>query len=202
MCLRDLREGLKQASKDASEKRDTGLGPSQQPQQLELNDSQLAPLPSITLSVSPRHSIQWGSHGVAVQPSNPRGLPLPRATSMPYVTSPSAAADCTARRSQAPMHRPSASGQQDLELLQLHKTKGLAGPVLVQAMSHAFAHAHCNTDTTAGTRAEGLCQQCNLLLTCFTMQLSSCMHCTVHPGLHAAMQTYPVCTVAGDVRFS
>ena len=65
------------------------------------------------------------------------------------------------------MHRASASGQQDLELLQLQKTKGLAGPVLVQAMSHCFAHAHCITDTTAGTRAEGLCQQCNLLFDMF-----------------------------------
>lgn len=128
---RDLREGLRQASK-AAEKHHTEQ-PAPDQQQLLSNFSQQDCLPSITLCVSPRRS-QQSSQGIcAADNSNLIGLPLLRATSPPQLVCLSAAADrITAGASQPALQGASALGQQDSDM-------PLAGayPSMAQAMTCA-----------------------------------------------------------------
>ncbi|DBA83689.1 TPA: hypothetical protein ACH3X1_006232 [Trebouxia sp. C0004] len=113
--LRDLREGLKQASKAAEKHHTEQPGPDQH--QLQSDVSQQDYLPSITLSVSPRQSQQSNQGIVAAVNSKLIGLPWLRATSPPQLVSQSAAADrITAGASQLPLQRASALGQQDYDM--------------------------------------------------------------------------------------
>ncbi len=129
---RDLREGLKQASKAAEKHHTEQLGPDQH--QLQSDVSQQDCLPSITLSVSPRQS-QYSSEGiVAADNSKLIGLPLLRASSPPQLLSRSTAADrITAGASQPPLQGAPALGQQDSNM-------PLAGadPSMAEAMTCAL----------------------------------------------------------------
>lgn len=112
---RDLREGLKQASRAAEKYHTEQPGPDQH--QLQSDDRQQDCLPSITLSVSPRQSQQSSQAFSAANNSKLIGLPLLRATSPPQLLSRSAAADkITAGASQLPLQRAPALRQQDMPL--------------------------------------------------------------------------------------
>ena len=140
---RDLREGLKQASKAAEKHHTEQLGPDQHQLQSDI-DRQQDCLPSITLSVSPRHS-QQSSQGIsAADHSKLIGLPWLRATSPHQLLSRSAAADkITAGASQPPLQRASALGQRDSNM-----PLAWANSSMAQAMTCALeqrvspSHAH------------------------------------------------------------
>jgi len=129
---RDLREGLKQASRAAEKYHTEQPGPDQH--QLQSDDRQQDCLPSITLSVSPRQSQQSSQGIVAADNSKLTGLPMLRATSPPQLLSWSAAADrITVGASQLRLQRASALGQQESFM-------PLAGadPSMAQAMTCAL----------------------------------------------------------------
>ncbi|KAL0047405.1 hypothetical protein WJX82_002558 [Trebouxia sp. C0006] len=132
--LRDLREGLKQASKTAETHHTEQPGPDQH--QLQSDDSQQDCLPSITLSVSPRQS-QQSSQGIsAANNSKLIGLPLLTASSPPQLLSRSAAADrITAGASQPLLQRAPALGQQDSDM-----PSAAANPSMAQATACALDH--------------------------------------------------------------
>lgn len=131
---RDLREGLKQASKTAETHHTEQPGPDQH--QLQSDDSQQDCLPSITLSVSPRQS-QQSSQGIsAANNSKLIGLPLLTASSPPQLLSRSAAADrITAGASQPLLQRAPALGQQDSDM-----PSAAANPSMAQATACALDH--------------------------------------------------------------
>ncbi|KAA6419262.1 MAG: 5-azacytidine-induced 1 [Trebouxia sp. A1-2] len=109
---RDLREGLKQASKAAEEHHTEQPGPDQH--QLQSDVSQQDWVPAITLSVSPRQSQQSGQGVIAADNSKLIGLPLLRATSPPQMLSRSAAADRITVS--VPQLEASFSGRQDSDM--------------------------------------------------------------------------------------
>lgn len=86
VTYRDLREGLKQASK-AAEQRHTEEADAGHPEQpSDASCSLQQRLPSITLSVSPRQSFHRANRGpAAADKIKGMGLPLVRATSPPQV---------------------------------------------------------------------------------------------------------------------
>ncbi len=139
---RDLREGLKQASKAAEEHHTELPGPDQH--QLQSDVSQQDCLPSITLSVSPRQS-QQSSHGIsAANNSKLIGLPLLRATSPPQLLTRSGAADkITVGASKLPLQGAPALGQQGSDMPLTGADFSMA-QLMTCAMDHRGPQSHAN----------------------------------------------------------
>ena len=192
VTYRDLREGLKQASKAAEQRHTEEPGTSQWEQQPDPTCSLQQRLPSITLSVSPRQSFHRANQGpAAADKMQGMGLPLVRAASPPQLVGQfSAAGGSRVGQSLCSTSAPECDGSR-MSALPAMKTDASQLP----AIRHAFHQGQRQSQTRKGGQAATQSLAFALVLVCCYVQgLSVTSHvpvphsrCTVAATMDSAV---------------
>lgn len=180
VACRDLREGLKQASKAAEQRHTEEADAGHPAQPSDPTCSLQQRLPSITLSVSPRQSFHRANQGpAAADKIKGMGLPLVRATSPPQLVGQfSAAGGSRVGQSLCSTSAPECDGSR-MSALPAMKTDASQLP----AIRHAFRQGQRQSQTIKGGQAatQSLAFALFLVLLCSRVKCELACACTPFP---------------------